>query len=178
MDRKNPIVRPARETDVPLILSFIRKKADFDRSTDAFHGTLQVSEESLRETMFGAETFARVIFAEVNGQAEGFALFYFRYSSFKGRPSLWLDDLYVNQTARREGVGYALMRAIARVAQAHCCTHLGWTASPNNHNGMRFYERLGAKIIDQRGGSLFYEAGHDVIHRLAGEVEPAAAVTA
>lgn len=98
----------------------------------AFTGTLQTSEKDIRETLFGDFPFDRVLLAESNKIAVAFALYYFRYSSFKGRPHLWLDDSLVNHEVRSQGTGLAMMSRLAQIAKSHRCTHIGWTASCNN----------------------------------------------
>jgi GNAT superfamily N-acetyltransferase len=81
-------------------------------------------------------------------------LYYFRYSSFRGRPSIWLDDLYVHPPARRQGVGRLLMGRLAEVAAATDCTHMAWVASASNTTGMGFYRRLGATVVHQAGDAV------------------------
>jgi GNAT superfamily N-acetyltransferase len=87
-------------------------------------------------------------------RAVGFALYYFRYSSFRGRPSLWLDDLYVYPSARRQRAGHLLMSQLAAIAVAADCTHIAWVASASNAIGMGFYCRLGATIVHQVGDAV------------------------
>ncbi|MEM4681665.1 MAG: hypothetical protein QXM56_04835, partial [Acidilobaceae archaeon] len=94
-------VRSATPNDISLIFSMIQQKAEFDRNLGAFSGVLGVSEEKLFKTLFGTVPFAYVLFAEVSERAIGFALYGFRYSSFAGQPSIWLDDLYVEEDRRR-----------------------------------------------------------------------------
>jgi len=86
-------VRSATPNEVPMMLSFITRKAQFDREMGSFTGTLQTSEDKIRDSLFGPKPFAYFLVAELAGQPVGFALYYFRYSSFAGQPSLWLDDL-------------------------------------------------------------------------------------
>lgn len=148
-------VRPAAFDDVSLIFSFVQKKADFDRQIGAFFGELQISEEKIRKTLFSTIPFAYVLFAETLGQPIGFALYEFRYSSFAGQPSIWLDDLYVDAEMRSHGAGTVLMHHLAQIAQQHDCTHLGWTADARNIRGLSFYQRLGAEIIEQKGDRCF-----------------------
>jgi GNAT superfamily N-acetyltransferase len=152
-------IRYATQNDIPLILSFLHKKAEFDKSMGAFEGTLQATEEKIAQSLFGSVPFAKVLFGEVLGQKISFALYYFRYSSFAARPSLWLDDLYVDLEARSKGVGFVLMKAIVQIAENANCTHLAWTASANNHRGISFYQRMGAKIIDRKDNTLFFKMG-------------------
>ncbi len=148
-------VRSATPNDVALIFSFIQKKAEFDRDIGAFSGALQVTEDKVRNTLFGESPFAYVLFAEESGLAIGFALYGFRYSSFVGQPSLWLDDLYVNVDRRSQGAGAALMEHLAQIAQKNDCMYLAWNADARNTRGLSFYDRLGAEITDQQGNRCF-----------------------
>ncbi|MDJ0618728.1 MAG: GNAT family N-acetyltransferase [Calothrix sp. MO_192.B10] len=147
--------RTATPDDVSLIVSFIQKKSEFDHNIGAFSGVLRVSESKISKTMFGKVPFAYVLFAESSGREVGFALYGFRYSSFAGQPSIWLDDLYVDEGMRSQGAGAALMATLAQIARDNDCTHLAWTADARNTRGLSFYHRLGAKISEQRGTRCF-----------------------
>ena len=144
-------VRTATLDDVSLVFSFIQKKSEFDRKMGAFSGMLGVSEDKIRKTLFGEIPFSYVLFAEFSGNEVGFALFGFRYSSFAGQPSIWLDDLYVDVEMRSRGAGTALMAKLAQLAQENECTHIAWNADARNLRGLRFYGRLGAEITEQNG---------------------------
>jgi GNAT superfamily N-acetyltransferase len=148
-------VRSATPDDVSLIFSFIQKKSEFDRNIGAFSGVLQVSEDKIRKTLFGVIPFSYVLFAEFSGHEVGFALYGFRYSSFAGQPSIWLDDLYVDDEMRSQGAGAALMAQLAQIATKNDCTHLAWNADARNTRGLRFYNRLGAEITEQHGNRCF-----------------------
>ena len=148
-------VRSATLTDVSLIFSFIKKKSEFDRSIGAFSGKLRVSEEKLRQSLFGAIPFSYVLFAETSKREIGFALYGFRYSSFSGQPSIWLDDLYVDEEMRSQGAGAALMSYLAQVGKENDCTHLAWNADVRNIRGLSFYHQLGAEITEQKGNRCF-----------------------
>ncbi|MEB3294577.1 MAG: GNAT family N-acetyltransferase [Synechococcales bacterium] len=148
-------VRPATQEDVPLIFSFIQKKAEFDRDLGAFSGVLQVTENKVFNILFGPIPFAYVLFAEEAGKAIGFALYGFRCSSFMGQPSIWLDDLYVDEAWRSQGAGAALMQRLAQIAQENHCTHLAWNADARNTRGLSFYHQLGAEITEQFGNRCF-----------------------
>ena len=148
-------VRSATPDDVSLIISFIHKKSEFDRNIGAFSGVLRVFEEKVRKTLFGTIPFAYVLFAESSGIEVGFALYGFRYSSFAGQPSIWLDDLYVDENIRSHGVGKALMDKLATIATENDCTHLAWNADARNIRGLSFYHRLGAEITEQHGNRCF-----------------------
>src|SRR6188768_2217041 len=117
-------VREATADDAAEVLAFVRAKAEFDRGLGAFAGELGTSEELIRRHLFGPRPFAFALLAGEPGRAVGFALYYFRYSSFRGRPSIWLDDLYVHPPTRRRGAGGLLMRRLAEVAAAADCTPL------------------------------------------------------
>ena len=150
-------IRSATPNDVSLIFSFIKKKSEFDRHIGAFSGELGLSESKIRDTLFGKITFAYVLFAENSKKSVGFALYGFRYSSFAGQPSIWLDDLYVNQDARGQGAGTLLMMHLAEIAQENNCTHLAWNADRRNIRGLNFYCRLGAEIIKQENNRYFLQ---------------------
>ncbi|PMB41692.1 GNAT family N-acetyltransferase [Fischerella thermalis CCMEE 5205] len=148
-------VRSATPNDVSLIFSFIQKKSEFDRNIGAFSGVLRVSEDKIRKTLFGVIPFSYVLFAEFSAHEVGFALYGFRYSSFAGQPSIWLDDLYVDDEMRSQGAGTALMVQLAQIAKENDCTHLAWNADARNTRGLRFYNRLGAEITEQHGNRCF-----------------------
>lgn len=148
-------VRSATPDDVSLIFSFIQKKSEFDRNIGAFSGVLQVSEDKIRKTLFGIISFSYVLFAEFSAHEVGFALYGFRYSSFAGQPSIWLDDLYVCDEMRSQGAGAALMAQLAQIAKENDCTYLAWNADARNTRGLRFYNRLGAEITEQHGNRCF-----------------------
>ncbi|MBW4649767.1 MAG: GNAT family N-acetyltransferase [Kastovskya adunca ATA6-11-RM4] len=148
-------VRTATPDDVSLIFSLIKKKAEFDRNIGAFSGSLRVSEEKIRKTLFGAIPFSYVLFVEDSGREVGFALYGFRYSSFAGQPSIWLDDLYVDEEIRSQGAGAALMSHLAQIAKENDCTHLAWNADARNIRGLSFYHRLGARITEQKGNQCW-----------------------
>jgi GNAT superfamily N-acetyltransferase len=148
-------VRSATPDDVPLIFSFIQKKSEFDRNIGAFSGVLQVSEDKIRKTLFGTIPFSCVLFAEFSEFEVGFAVYGFRYSSFVGQPSIWLDDLYVDEDQRSQGIGAVLMDQLAQIAKENDCTHLAWNADARNTRGLSFYHRLGAEITEQHGNRCF-----------------------
>ncbi len=148
-------ISSATPDDVSVIFSFLQKKAEFDRNIGAFSGTLQTSEDKTRKTLFGKIPFSYVLFAELSGIEIGFALYGFRCSSFVGQPSIWLDDLYVNEDWRSQGAGAVLMDHLAQIAKENDCTHLAWNADARNIRGLDFYHRLGAEIMEQQGNRCF-----------------------
>ena len=94
---------------------------------------------------------AYVLLAEAEKSAVGFALYYFRYSSFAGQSSIWLDDLFIYPGMRNHGAGALLMDRLQQAAKDNNCSHLAWTADARNIKGLKFYKRLGAEIIEQQG---------------------------
>lgn len=150
-------IRAATQADTHLIFQFIQQKASFDRSIGAYQGTIQTSEAKIQTTIFGPNPFAHVLFAEKHDQPMGFALYGFRYSSFAGQPSIWLDDLYILEKSRSQGAGTALMRHLAQIASEHNCTHIAWTADARNRLGLQFYHRLGAEIVQQAGQRCYWQ---------------------
>jgi len=148
-------VRSATKDDVSLIFSFIQKKAEFDKNIGAFSGVLQATEDKILKILFGNVPFSYVLFAEESGLEIGFALYGFRCSSFMGQPSIWLDDLYVDEDQRSQGAGAALMERLAQIAKENNCTHLAWNADARNTRGLSFYYRLGAEMTEQHGNRCF-----------------------
>ncbi|MBV9387878.1 MAG: GNAT family N-acetyltransferase [Chroococcidiopsidaceae cyanobacterium CP_BM_ER_R8_30] len=148
-------VRSATSNDVSLIFSFIQKKAEFDRNIGAFSGILQATEDKIRKILFSKIPFSYVLFAEDSELEIGFALYGFRCSSFMGQPSIWLDDLYVDEHQRSQGAGAALMDRLAQIAKENDCTHLAWNADARNTRGLSFYHWLGAEIMEQHGNRCF-----------------------
>ena len=143
-------VRFAKPEEAALIYQFIRDKAEFDRSFGSCSGTVQTTVEKIQTTIFGARPIAYVLLAEADRDQVGFALYYLRYSSFLGQPSIWLDDLFVNPKLRNQGAGTLLMTKLRQVAKNNNYSHLAWTADARNIKGLRFYRRLGAEIIEQK----------------------------
>ena len=150
------IVRKAIPTDVPTVIDYIDKKAAFDRSLGCFDGSLGTTPERIAKALFGAPIFAHALLAATNEMPVGFAFYYYRFSSFQARPSLWLDDLYVDADGRRAGVGLLLMGALASESALHNCTHIAWTADAKNPSGVPFYTKIGATLISQQGSRLSY----------------------
>lgn len=150
------LIRKARKEDSKMIFDLIIKKSEFDREMRGFDGEISTSVAKVEETLFGERPFAHVLLLEVEGNVIGFALYHCRYSSFSGRPSVWLDDLLVIQGHRSEGYGTELMKAVKSEAIKICASHISWTASPLNKRGQIFYLRLGASIDRIEGERPFY----------------------
>jgi GNAT superfamily N-acetyltransferase len=137
------ILRPGTAGDVPLVLSLIRELATYERAPDA----VVASESDLLRDGFGAVPLFRTLIAEVDGVPVGFALFFLAYSTWRGRPTLFLEDLFVRPPARSKGVGRALMRALAAEAVRTGCARFVWQVLDWNMPSIHFYESLGAEVV-------------------------------
>ena len=140
----SPTLRFATIEDVPTILGFIRELAEYERLSDE----VSADEATLRETLFGDRRVAEVILAETEGEAAGFALFFHNFSTFLGRPGIYLEDLYVRPSHRGRGIGEILLRRLAALARERGCGRLEWSVLDWNEDAIRFYRRLGAVPMD------------------------------
>ncbi|MFY2506859.1 N-acetyltransferase family protein [Vibrio pectenicida] len=146
-------VRKATKQDSSKLLELIEHKAAFDRSMKGFDGQVSTTKEKIERTLFGEHPFAYALLLEVESEVQGFALFHYRYSSFSGDPSIWLDDLLVVSRHRSKGYGAELMHALKKEAEKSLTSHISWTASPYNTKAHEFYNKLGAlveRMDDQR----------------------------
>ncbi len=144
VQKDEPRLRMARPEDVPTILRFVRELAGFERLLDRVTAT----EDDLRASLFGARPYAEVVVAETDGPV-GFALFFHNYSTFLGRPGIYLEDIYVAPEARGRGVGRALMRYVAKLAVERRCGRLEWAVLDWNGSAIAFYRSLGAEAMDE-----------------------------
>jgi len=137
---ENTVYRFATESDAKLILQFIRELAEYEKMLDEVVAT----EELLREWIFEKQK-AEVIFAVVNGQEVGFALFFHNFSTFLGRAGIYLEDLYVKPEYRGNGYGKGLLKELARIAVKRGCGRLEWWCLDWNRPSIDFYLSLGAE---------------------------------
>lgn len=133
-------IRPASKSDVPVILSFIKKLADYERLSHEAVAT----EGLLRETLFGRRRTAEVAIAYFKKEAVGFVLFFHNYSTFLGRNGIYIEDLFVEEAYRRRGFGRALLTYVARLAEQRRCGRLEWSVLDWNEPAIHFYQQLGA----------------------------------
>jgi GNAT superfamily N-acetyltransferase len=138
-------LRPAVASDVPLLLRLIRDLAAYEREPEAVVAT----EESLLRDGFGPEPLFRATLAEWNGAPAGFALWFFNYSTWLGKPGIFLEDLFVLPELRGKGIGKALLCELAAVALREGCGRFQWQVLDWNEPSIRFYEGLGAKRMQQ-----------------------------
>lgn len=133
----------ATESDVPHILTFIKALAEYERMADLVVAT----EEGLRATLFGPRPYAECVIARWQGEPAGFALFFHNYSTFLGRPGVYLEDLFVKPELRGQGVGRALLQYLAKVALDRGCGRLEWSVLDWNEPAIGFYKALGAEPL-------------------------------
>jgi GNAT superfamily N-acetyltransferase len=133
-------IRPASEADLPVIYSFIKKLAAYEKLTSE----VVVTEMLLRETLFGSLRTAEVAIGYCEEKPVGFVLFFHNYSTFLGRPGLYIEDLFVDEAFRRRGFGSALLRHVARLAEQRQCGRLEWSVLDWNGPAIQFYQKLGA----------------------------------
>lgn len=158
-------LRDATTADVPVILEFIRALAQYER----LEHEVVATEESLRRTLFGPHPYAEVVLACEGVRPLGFALFFHNYSTFKGAPGLYLEDLFVLPEARRRGIGRQLLTWLARTAVERGCARLEWAVLDWNAPAITFYQRLGAIPMDE--WTVFRVTGQ-ALTALAGGGEP------
>ena len=136
-------IRNANESDVPLILYFIRELAVYEKLADKVVAT----EELLHRTLF-ERRYAEVIIGEDDGEPVGFALFFHNYSTFLARPGIYLEDLFVKPEARGKGYGKALLARLAAIARERECGRVEWAVLDWNEPSIDFYKSLGAVPLD------------------------------
>jgi GNAT superfamily N-acetyltransferase len=134
-------LRDGTITDVPLLLSFIRSMAAFEKLT------VTATEESLQAALFGEAPAARVLLAFVHGEPVAYATYFFTFATMVGKRGLWVDDLFVTPAFRGKGIGKAFMAYLADVAIRRQCGRLEWMVLDWNETAIGFYESLGASIL-------------------------------
>jgi GNAT superfamily N-acetyltransferase len=138
-------IRPATSTDLPLIAALIRALADYEELADE----VRFDEAVLGEKLFGPRPYAEVLIGELDGVPQGFALFFHNFSTFEGKPGIYLEDLFVRPEARGSGLGKALLAELAALALARDCARLEWSVLDWNAPAIRFYKKLGARLMDE-----------------------------
>ena len=138
-------IRPATRADLPLIAALIRELADYEKLAHE----VRFDEAVLGDHLFGPRPMAEVIIGEVDGVAQGFALFFHNFSTFEGRPGIYLEDLFVRPAARGGGLGKALLAHLARLALERGCARLEWWVLDWNEPAIGFYRKLGARPMDE-----------------------------
>ncbi|MCU1285227.1 MAG: acetyltransferase [Acidobacteriales bacterium] len=155
-------IRPASIEDVPLILELIRELAEYEREPQA---AIATAEDLIRDgfTREAAPKF-RVVIAEWDGRSAGFALFFYNYSTWQGRPGLYLEDLFVRPVFRGKGIGKALLVHLANTAVKENCGRFQWQVLDWNTPAIDFYKSLGAEVMKEW---LTMRVENDALQRMA-----------
>lgn len=158
-------IRPAVPADAGLILAFIRELGDYERLS---HEVI-ADEAGLAAQLFGERPRAEVLIAELDGAAAGFALFFHNFSTFVGKPGLYLEDLFVRPAFRGHGLGKRLMVRLARIAVERDCGRFEWSVLDWNTQAIDFYRSLGATGMDEW---TVQRVSGDALHALAAQAQP------
>jgi GNAT superfamily N-acetyltransferase len=157
-------IKPIMSDEVSALLEMIRELARFERLEHEAAATI----ESLSDSLFGPQPAAGALLARCEGELAGYAIYFFSFSSFVGRPGIWLDDVYVRPAFRHRGLGRGLIEAVARIGAERKCGRFEWTALNWNRNALEFYRGLGARIMEDW---LLLRLDADGLRRLAGRFE-------
>ena len=140
-----PRIRAATPADVPVILRLVRDLAEYERAPDA----VVAKEEDFLRYGFGPAPRFSVLLAEQDGKVAGFALWFFTFSTWRGKPGLYLEDLFVRPELRGRGIGKALMVELARIAVREGCGRFEWSVLDWNQPSIDFYRSLGARLMEE-----------------------------
>ena len=154
-------IRAATEDDVPVILSFIKELAEYERLSHEVRAT----EDLLRHSLFGERRMAEALLGYLEDDPAGFALFFHTFSTFLGKPGIYLEDLYVRPEFRGAGVGRALLVHLAKLARERGCGRLEWSVLDWNEAAIGFYRGIGASPVS--GGWTVYRLTGETLDRLA-----------
>lgn len=141
----NFAIRLATINDTALILQFIKELAEYEQLLHEVVAT----EELLQETLFGAKANAEVVIGYLDEKPVSFALFFHNFSTFLGKPGIYLEDLFVRPEARGQGIGQIMLGYLAKLAKERKCGRLEWWVLDWNETAIKFYQRLGAKAMDE-----------------------------
>jgi GNAT superfamily N-acetyltransferase len=145
MTKQNLTIRPASANDVPTIFELIRALATYERAPNEVTAT----EEGLTEVLFGEKPASEVLLAFEGERAVGFAVFFHNFSTWLGRPGLYLEDLFVRPEDRGKGYGRALLVHLAKIARDRRCGRMEWAVLDWNEPAIEFYRELGAKPMNE-----------------------------
>lgn len=138
-------IRRATPLDLPLIAAFIRDLAAYEKLSHE----VRFDEAKLGQNLFGSHPYAEVVIGELDGAPQGFALFFHNFSTFEGRPGIYLEDLFVRPEARGSGLGKALLAHLAELCIERDCARLEWWVLDWNEPSIGFYKSLGARMMDE-----------------------------
>ncbi|MEW5820865.1 MAG: GNAT family N-acetyltransferase [Cyanobacteriota bacterium] len=140
-ENNNIVIKIASEKDISLILQFIKDLANYEKLLNEVVAT----EESLKETLFGETSYAKVLLAYYENNPCGFALYFYNYSTFLSLPGIYLEDLYISPEYRNKGIGKKLLKYIANIAVSNNFGRLEWSVLDWNKPAINFYNKIGAK---------------------------------
>jgi GNAT superfamily N-acetyltransferase len=155
------VIRSATPADVPTVSALIRDLAEYEKLGDK----VVLDEARLADHLFGPRPYAECLLAEDQGEPVGFALFFHNYSTFLGRPGIYLEDLFVRPAHRGAGHGKALLEAVARTAVERGCGRVDWSVLDWNEPAIGFYRRIGAEPV---GGWTVYRLTGNALAELGG----------
>ena len=155
-------IRLAREHEVPLVLGFVRELADYERLSHEVVAT----EEDMGKALFGPRPYAEVIFACLDDEPVGFALFCYNFSTFLAKPGIHLEDLFVRPSCRGRGIGQRLLSWLARETIKRDCGRLEWAVLDWNEPSIKFYDSLGARAMKEW---FTYRLTGEALEKVAGE---------
>jgi GNAT superfamily N-acetyltransferase len=138
------VIRQTSKEDIPLIYKLIRELAVYEKLSD----TVTADEKLLEKNMFGKNRYAYVVIAEYEGKAVGQALYFYNFSTFKGKPGIYLEDLYVRPEYRNKGIGKALLNYLIELAKENDCGRVEWVVLDWNESAINFYKSLGAEPMN------------------------------
>ena len=138
-------IRSATPADISLIGQFIRDLAEYEKLAHE----VRFDEAVMAQKLFGPRPYAEVLIGKIDGTPQGFALFFHNFSTFEGRPGIYLEDLFVRPDARGSGLGKALLGKLAALAVERDCARLEWSVLDWNTPAIDFYKALGARPMDE-----------------------------
>jgi GNAT superfamily N-acetyltransferase len=142
---KNLVIRKAKIKDVTLIISLIKELAEYEKLSSE----VIADENLLKETLFGEKKHAEILIAEYEGRPAGQAIFFHNFSTFLGRPGIYLEDIFVRPIYRGKGIGKTLLLKIIQLAKERNCGRVEWAVLNWNEPAIKFYKSLGAKPMDE-----------------------------
>ena len=155
-------IRPANEADAPIILALIKELAEYERLSHEVVATV----DDIRSSLFGKQPFAEALLGEYEDIPIGFALFFYNFSTFKGKPGIYLEDLYIKPDYRSKGFGRKMLAHIARLAKERSCVRFEWSVLDWNEPAIRTYEKLHARPMKEW---ILYRLTGDTLDDLAAE---------
>ena len=155
-----PTIRPASPEDCPAIANLIRELAVYEKLADE----AKASADDIRRSLFGPRVYAECLIVDDGGEAVGFALFFHTFSTFRGRPGIYLEDLFVRPSHRGIGLGKSLLRELARLAADRGCSRLEWAVLDWNEPAIGFYRAIGARPMEEWS---VYRLDGEALERLA-----------